>query len=117
MPVDQQISAAVWGLAVGAGILVAIWAVIRGGWVGRTEAADTPVVSDVSKEPIQPHSHENLKKTEMAHGGLPMIHEYPEGISEAHNPMPLIIKLTIVSVLVWTVVYVVLFAQSGFNFS
>ena len=117
MPVDQQISAVVWGLAVGAGILVAIWAVIRGGWVGRTEAAEPAVVAEISTEPVKPHSHKNLKKTEMANGGLPMIHEYPEGISEAHNPMPLIIKLTIVSVLIWTVVYVVLFAQAGFNFS
>ena len=117
MPVDQQISAVVWGLAVGAGILVAIWAVIRGGWVGRTEAAEPDVVAEISTEPVKPHSHENLKKTELARGGLPMIHEYPEGISEAHNRMPLIIKLTIISVLVWTIFYVVLFVQAGFDFS
>jgi len=117
MPVYQQISAVVWGLAVGGGIVIAIWAVIRGGWVGRTEAADTTVVAEISTEPVQPHTHKNLKKTELAHGGLPMIHEYAEGISEAHNPVPLIIKLVIISVLVWTVAYILLFVRAGFNFS
>jgi len=117
MPVNQQISAVIWGLTVGTGIIIVIWAVIRGGWVGRQSADTSTTVSDITPEPILPGSHSRLAKLTMAKGAVPMIHDYPDGISEAHNPVPLIIKLTIVSVLVWIVIYVIMFAQSGFNFS
>lgn len=117
MPVSQQISAVVWGLTVGAAIIIVVWAVIRGGWVGRPSADTSTTVSDITPEPIQPTSHEHLARLTMAKGAVPLIHDFPDGISEAHNPVPLIIKILIVSVLVWTVIYVIMFAQSGFNFS
>ena len=117
MPVNQQISAVVWGLTVGIGTIVVIWAVIRGGWVGRPNADTSTTVSDLTPEPIKPTSHEHLAKLTMAKGAVPMIHDFPDGISKAHNPVPLVVKIIIVSVLVWTVIYVILFAQSGFNFS
>ena len=45
------------------------------------------------------------------------MHEYPEGIAEAHGPVPLIVKIIIVSFVLWTVGYVVVFVQRGFTFS
>lgn len=117
MPVYQQVSAVTWSLLVGTGIIVVIWAVIRGGWVGRPSADDSTTVSDITPEPILPSSHEHLARITMAKGAVPLIHDFPEGISEAHNPVPLIIKIVMISCLLWAVVYVILFVQSGFNFS
>ena len=117
MPVYQQVSAVIWSLFVGAGIIVVIWAVIRGGWVGRPGAQESTTVSDITPEPIRPSSHEHRARVTMAKGAVPLIHDFPDGISEAHNPVPLIVKILMVSCLLWAVVYVILFVQSGFNFS
>lgn len=98
MPAYQQISGVVWGLAIGIAAIVVVWAVIRGGWY-RKPGQLTPEQRDLLPEPSQP------------------VHDYPEGITEAHGPMPLIVRVVIVSFLVWAVVYVALFARAGFNFS
>jgi len=98
MPVYQQISGVVWGLAVGIAGIVVVWATIRGGWF-RKPGQLSAEQRDLKPEPTQP------------------VHDYPEGISEAHGPVPLIVRIVIVSFLVWAVVYVIMFARAGFNFS
>jgi len=97
MPMSQQISAVVWGLTIGLALLTAIYFTIRGAWFRAPQHEG--IVGDMTPEPVQP------------------VHDYPGGVAEAHGPVPIIIKLIIVSVLVWTVIYVIMFAQSGFNFS
>ena len=99
MPWAEQIEAVWWGLGVGTAIIIAIWAVIAGGWARRTGAVTDTDTGDHVPEAIAP------------------IHEYPEGISEAHGPVPLIIQVIIVSVALWTVGYVVVFVTRGFTFS
>ena len=99
MPAYQQIEAVLWGLGVGAAIIVAIWAVIAGGWSRRTGAVTSPDIGDHVPEPVAP------------------VHDYPEGISEAHGPVPLIVKVIMVSFVLWTIGYVVLFVQRGYTFS
>ena len=97
MPMSQQISAMVWGVSIGLALLAAIYVTIRGGWFRRTQPDG--LLGDQTPDPVQP------------------VHEYPDGLAEAHGPVPMIIKVTIVSVAVWTVIYVIMFAQRGFNFS
>lgn len=98
MPAYQQITAVVWGISVGAAIIVVIWAVIRGGWFRKPGELNLDN-ADLSPDPVQP------------------VHEYPEGIAEAHGPFPLIVRIVIGSFLVWAVIYVLMFARAGFNFS
>ncbi len=98
MPWEEQIEAVLWGLGVGAAIVVAIWAVIAGGWSRRTGATAVAEGGDHVPEPVAP------------------VHEYPEGITEAHGPVPLIVKIIMVSFVLWAVGYVVLFVQRGFTF-
>jgi len=98
MPWAEQIEAIWWGLGVGAAIIFAIWAVIAGGWARRTGAVPSADGENALPEPVPP------------------IHDYPEGISEAHGPVPLIVTLIIVGFALWAVGYVVLFVQRGFVF-
>jgi hypothetical protein len=98
MPAYQQLSAVVWGIAIGIASIIVVWAVIRGAWFRKPGGVEVPE-SDRNPEPIQP------------------IHDYPAGISEAHGPVPLVVRIVIVSFLVWTVVYVLMFARAGFTFS
>jgi len=99
MPWAEQLEAIWWGLGVGAAIILAIWAVIAGGWSRRTGAVVSATGENAAPEAIQP------------------VHEYPEGIAEAHGPVPLVVKIIIVSVVVWTVGYVVVFVARGYTFS
>ncbi len=98
MPWEEQVEAVLWGLGVGAAIIVVIWAVIAGGWSRRTGAVAVAEGADHIPEPVAP------------------VHDYPEGITEAHGPVPLIVKLIVVSFVLWAVGYVVLFVQRGFTF-
>jgi preprotein translocase subunit SecY len=98
MPWAEQIEAVWWGLGVGAAIIIVIWAVIVGGWSRRTGAVVGPHGESTAPEAISP------------------VHDYPEGISEGHGPVPLIVKVIIVTFVVWAVGYVVLFVQRGFTF-
>lgn len=99
MPWAEQIEAIWWGLGVGAAIIIAIWAVIVGGWSRRTGATISPEGENTFPEPVQP------------------VHDYAEGLSEGHGPVPLIVKVIMVSFVVWAVGYVALFVQRGFTFS
>ena len=71
---------------------------IAGGWSRRTGAAAGAEGGDHVPEPVAP------------------IHDYPEGISEAHGPVPLIVTIIVVSFVLWAVGYVVVFVQRGFTF-
>lgn len=97
MPVSQQISAVLWGLGVGTVSLVAIYMTVHGGWFRKpVSSGSTP--DDAYPEPIQP------------------VHEYPEGIAEAHGPVPLIVRFVIIGFVLWAIGYVVLFVQNGYTF-
>jgi hypothetical protein len=99
MPWAEQIEAVWWGLGVGAAIVIAIWAVIRGGWSWRTGTVAGTEGGDRTPEPVLP------------------VHEYADGFSEGHGPVPLIVKIIIVSFVLWAVGYVVLFVQLGYTFT
>ncbi len=98
MPVSQQIAAALWGLGVGTALIIIIWATVRGGWFRKPLVGD-PRAETSMPEPVQP------------------VHDYAEGISEAHGPVPLIVWLVIIGFTIWTIGYVVLFVQNGYTFS
>ncbi len=99
MPWAEQIEAVWWGLGVGAAIIIAIWAVIVGGWSRRTGAVLSAEGENAVPEAIEP------------------VHDYPEGISEGHGPVPLIVKVIIVTFVIWAVGYVVVFVTRGFTFA
>jgi len=98
MPWAEQIEAVWWGLGVGTAIIFAIWAVIRGGWSWRTGTVPGTEGGDRTPDPVLP------------------VHEYTGGFSEGHGPVPLIVKIIIVSFVLWAVGYVVVFVTSGFTF-
>jgi hypothetical protein len=98
MPASQQIAAVLWGLGVGAALIVVVWATVRGGWFRKPLKGD-PREENSMPEPVQP------------------VHEYAEGISEAHGPVPLIVRLVIIGFTVWAIGYVVLFVQRGYTFT
>jgi hypothetical protein len=98
MPWAEQIEAVWWGLGVGAAIIVVIWAVITGAWSRRTGAITSAEGENTAPEPVAP------------------IHDYPEDISEAHGPVPLIVKFIIVSFTLWAIGYVIVFVQRGYTF-
>jgi len=97
MPVEQQIRAVVWGLVVGTGIIVVVWAIIRGGW-WRKPTNDVLPELDAAPEPVGP------------------VHDFPDGLTEAHGPVPLVVRIIVVAFVLWTVTYVALFVRAGFNF-
>jgi hypothetical protein len=98
MPASQQIASVLWGLGVGTALIIVIYATIRGGWFRKPHVGDVPI-DEMTPRPIEP------------------VHDYPEGISEAHGPVPLIVKIVIVSFTLWAIGYVVLFVQRGYTFS
>ncbi len=98
MPISQQTAAVLWGLGIGVALIVVVWATIRGGWFRK------PVVGDPRDESSMPEP-------------IAPVHDYPEGISEAHGPVPLIVKIVIISFTLWAIGYVVLFVQNGYTFS
>lgn len=97
MPGGEQISDLVWSLLIGLTTIAAITATIIGARL--KSRPDAIAETDDGPAPIEP------------------VHEYAGGVAEAHGPVPLVVKLVIIGVLIWTVVYVILFAQSGYNFS
>ncbi|NTU72155.1 MAG: hypothetical protein HGB10_10105 [Coriobacteriia bacterium] len=98
MPASQQIAAVSWGLAVGIALIAIVWATVKGGWFRQPLKGD-PRSEDSLPEPIEP------------------VHDFPDGISEAHGPVPLIVRIVIVSFVLWTIAYVVMFVQRGYTFS
>jgi len=97
MPAGEQISDLVWSLLIGLTVIAAIAATILG--ARMKSRPDAVAETDEGPAPIEP------------------VHEYAGGVAEAHGPLPLVVKLVIIGVLIWTVVYVVLFAQAGYTFS
>ena len=92
MPTSVQLSAALWGLGVGIAFFVLIYMTVRSGWFRKAVGRQVPT-ADPLPEPIEP------------------IHEYPEGLSEAHGPVPAILKIVIASYVVFLVVYVAYFIR------
>ena len=93
MPTSQQIAASVWGLAIGLGFLVVIYMTVRSGWF-RKAGNDVVPEKDALPEPVEP------------------IHEYPDGLAEAHGNVPAILKIVIVGYIVFLVVYVAIFLRA-----
>jgi len=97
MPVGEQLSDLVWSFVIGLTLIVSIAVTIAGARL--KSRPDALAETDNGPAPIEP------------------VHEYAGNVAEAHGPVPLIVKLVIIGVLIWTVVYVVLFAQAGYTFS
>jgi hypothetical protein len=93
MPTSQQIAASVWGLAVGLGFLVIIYMTVRSGWF-RKAGNDVVPEKEALPEPTPP------------------IHEYPEGLEEAHGNVPAVLKIVIVGYIVFLVAYVAIFLRA-----
>lgn len=98
MPVHQQVAAILWGLGIGAALIIVIYVTVRGGWF-RKPIVGEPVEADLLPEPVQP------------------VHDYADGITEAHGPVPMIVRLVIIAFALWAIGYVVLFVQHGYTFS
>jgi hypothetical protein len=97
MPVSQQIASVLWGLGVGTALIVVVWATVLGGWFRKPLVGD-PRDEASLPEPVQP------------------VHDYADGLSEAHGPVPLVVRLVILGFVVWAIGYVVLFVQNGYTF-
>jgi len=97
MPTGEQLSDLVWSLAIGLTLIAAIAVTIMGARL--RSRPDAVAETDNGPAPVEP------------------VHEYAGDVAEAHGPVPLVVKLVIIGVLIWTVVYVVLFAQAGYTFS
>jgi len=108
MPVSQQISSVLWGLGVGIAFIIVIYATIRGGWYRE------PLAGNPRKEDSLPDSHPRAE--DLMPAVLGAVHDYPDEISEAHGPVPLIVKIVIVSFVLWVIGYVALFVQRGYTF-
>lgn len=90
MPLDQQWTAALWGLGLGITFIVAIWLVVANAWY-RKATSDRIPTTDIHPDPIG------------------TVDEYPEGLGEAHGNVTLFIKAYIVFFVIWTIGYVYVF--------
>jgi hypothetical protein len=93
MPLSQQTGAIWWALGVGTAFIVIIYFVISSAWF-RKAGADKVPATDPLPEPVEP------------------VHEYPEGLAEAHGKVPMVLKIVIVSFLVFLVYYVAQFLMA-----
>lgn len=100
MPTGEQLSDLVWSFVIGLMLIASVVFTIMGARMRNTPQDVVPETdADAGPAPVEP------------------VHEYAGGVAEAHGPVPMVVKLTIAGVLLWTVVYVVLFAQNGYTFS
>jgi hypothetical protein len=90
MPLDQQWSAVLWGVGLGATFIVGVWLVVANAWF-RKAGADRVPSTDLHPDPIG------------------TVDEYPEGLGEAHGRVTVFLKVYIVAFIVWSVGYVYLF--------
>ena len=109
MPASQQIAAVLWGLGVGVALIVIIYATIRGGWYRE------PLVGHPRDQDSLPEAHPADEDSRPA--VLGQVHDYPDEISEAHGPVPLVVRIVIISFVFWAIGYVVLFVQRGYTFT
>jgi hypothetical protein len=86
MPYQEQLEAALGGIGVGLAIIVVIYLVVSGSWF-RSATGDRVPESDPKPAPVEP------------------VHEYPEGLAEAHGPLPAIVKFIIAAWVLWAVGY------------
>jgi len=93
MPLDQQWSAALWGVGLGLTFIVAVWLVVANAWF-RKATEDRIPSADVSPDPIG------------------TVDEYPEGLGEAHGNVTLFLKAYIVLFVLWSIGYVVIFVTA-----
>ncbi len=87
MPVEQQVSAILWGLGVGAIIIITIWLVVSNAWYRKATENRIPE-TDVKPTPIG------------------IVEEYPEGLAEAHGGPTIFLKALIVVFIGWTIGYI-----------
>lgn len=90
MPVTQQATAVLWGLGLGATLVVAVWLVVANAWF-RKATPDRIPTTDVWPDPIG------------------IVDEYPEELGEAHGRVTLFLKAYTVFFVVWTVGYAYIF--------
>lgn len=93
MPASQQLQAALWGVGVGIGLFLLIYFVVRSGWY-RKAVNDVVPAEDLTPE------------------AMGDVHHYPEELAEAHGPVPFVLKLLIVSYLVFLAGYVYFYFQA-----
>jgi len=90
MPYQEQLEAALGGIGVGLAMIVVIYIVVSTSWFRRAGHDRVPDV-DPKPAPVEP------------------IHDYPDGLAEAHGPTPLIVKVIIISFALWAVGYVAVY--------
>lgn len=90
MPVHQQLVGSLWGVGLGLGLVLVIWLVVSNAWF-RAATGDEVPQGDVTPDPVG------------------MVDEYPDELREAHGPLTLFLKLSVVAFVVWVVGYVVFF--------
>jgi hypothetical protein len=90
MPLDQQWSAVLWGVGLGATFIVGVWLVVANAWFRKANADRIPS-TDLHPDPIG------------------TVDEYPEGLAEGHGRVTVFLKVYIVAFIVWSVGYVYLF--------
>jgi len=92
MPQSQQLYSTLWALAVGTAFFVIIYFTVRSGWF-RKGGGETPT-QDVHPDVGEP------------------VHDYPEGLAEAHGKVPFVLKGIIVGYVIFLVFYVVYFVRA-----
>ena len=90
MPVSEQLEAALGALGVGAAMILVVYLVVSNAWF-RKATHDRVPDRDPLPAPVEP------------------VHDYPEGLAEAHGPVPLILKLIIIAFVLWAIGYVVVY--------
>jgi len=95
MPASEQLEAALGALGVGAAMILVVYLVVTNAWF-RKATNDRAPEQDPLPAPVEP------------------IHDYPDGLAEAHGPVPFLLKLIIAAFVVWTIGYVfVYFTRFG----
>jgi hypothetical protein len=93
MPLDQQWSAALWGVGLGITFIVAVWLVVANAWFRNATPGLIPSV-DVHPDPIG------------------TVDEYPDDLGEAHGNVTLFLKVYIGLFVFWSIGYVYIFVTS-----
>lgn len=90
MPVNEQLEAALGALGVGAAMILVVYLVVSNAWFRKATNDRVP-----ERDPLP--------------ASIEPVHDYPEGLSEAHGPVPFLIKLITVAFVLWAVGYVVVY--------
>lgn len=90
MPVQEQLEAALGALGVGAATILAIYLVVSNAWFRKA-------------------TNDRVPDTDPLPASVEPVHDYPEGLSEAHGPVPLALKLMTAAFVLWAIGYVVVY--------